>query len=127
MAFWALGIEAALPWGVTMTFLSMLPAVGVALVWAPVAIWPVLTGAWLKAAIPVLIGIFVIGHIGDLLRVPLVGKGNAAARLCRADLGRRRHLPVRHQWFRHRPVDCRLVYRGMVDFCRAAEYREIEV
>jgi predicted PurR-regulated permease PerM len=58
-----------------MTFLSMLPAVGVALVWAPAAIWLVLTGAWLKAAILVLIGIFVIGLIDDLLRVPLFGKG----------------------------------------------------
>lgn len=35
VAFWALGVEAALLWGVTMTFLSMLPAIGAALVWIP--------------------------------------------------------------------------------------------
>ena len=75
VAFWALGVEAALLWGVTMTFLSMLPAIGAALVWAPAAIWLVLTGSWLKAAILVLIGIFVIGLIDNLLRPPLVGKG----------------------------------------------------
>jgi predicted PurR-regulated permease PerM len=75
VAFWTLGVEAALLWGVTMTFLSMLPAIGAALVWAPAAIWLVLTGAWLKAAILVLIGIFVIGLIDNLLRPPLVGKG----------------------------------------------------
>lgn len=39
------------------------------------AIWLVLTGAWLKAAILVLIGVFVIGLIDNLLRPPLVGKG----------------------------------------------------
>ncbi|KAA0693301.1 AI-2E family transporter [Neorhizobium sp. P12A] len=75
VAFWALGVEAALLWGVTMTFLSMLPAIGAALVWGPAAIWLVLVGAWLKAAILVLIGIFVIGLIDNLLRPPLVGKG----------------------------------------------------
>jgi predicted PurR-regulated permease PerM len=75
VAFWALGIEAALLWGVTMTFLSMLPAIGAALVWVPAAIWLLLTGAWLKASILVLIGIFVIGLIDTLLRPPLVGKG----------------------------------------------------
>ncbi len=75
IAFWALGIEAALLWGVTMTFLSMLPAVGAALVWIPAAIWLVLAGAWLKALILVLVGVFVIGLIDNLLRPPLVGKG----------------------------------------------------
>ncbi len=34
VTFWSLGVEAALLWGVLMTFLSMLPAVGAALVCA---------------------------------------------------------------------------------------------
>ncbi len=75
VAFWALGIEAALLWGVVMTFLSMLPAVGAALVWVPAAIWLILAGTWLKASILVLVGVFVIGLIDNLLRPPLVGKG----------------------------------------------------
>lgn len=75
LAFWALGVEAALLWGVTMAFTSMLPAIGAALVWVPAAIWLVLTGAWLKASILVLIGVFVIGLIDNLLRPPLVGQG----------------------------------------------------
>ncbi len=75
IAFWALGIEAALLWGVVMTFFSMLPAVGAALVWGPAAIWLILTGAWLKALILVFIGVLVIGLIDNLLRPPLVGKG----------------------------------------------------
>lgn len=75
VAFWALGIEAALLWGVTMTFLSMLPAVGAALVWIPAAAWLILIGAWLKGVILIFIGILVIGLIDNLLRPPLVGHG----------------------------------------------------
>jgi predicted PurR-regulated permease PerM len=37
LAFWFLGVHGALLWGVLMAFLSLLPAVGAALVWAPVA------------------------------------------------------------------------------------------
>jgi predicted PurR-regulated permease PerM len=75
VAFWALGVEAALLWGVMMTFLSMLPVIGAALVWVPAAIWLVLAGAWLKALILVLVGVLVIGLIDNLLRPPLVGQG----------------------------------------------------
>ncbi|WP_320203139.1 AI-2E family transporter [Agrobacterium rosae] len=75
VAFWALGIEAALLWGVTMTFFSMLPAIGAALVWVPAALWLIMMGAWLKGLILVLIGVLFIGLIDNLLRPPLVGKG----------------------------------------------------
>lgn len=75
IAFWALGIEAALLWGVIMTFLSMLPVVGAVLVWVPAAIWLFIMGAWLKGLILVFIGMLVIGLIDNLLRPPLVGKG----------------------------------------------------
>ena len=43
--FWFLGIQAPVLWGVVMAFLSLLPAVGTALVWAPVAIYFLATGA----------------------------------------------------------------------------------
>ena len=45
VAFWLLGIKGALLWGTLMTFLSLLPAVGSALVWAPAAAYLILTGA----------------------------------------------------------------------------------
>ncbi|CAD7034449.1 AI-2E family transporter [Pseudorhizobium halotolerans] len=74
LTFWALGIYAALLWGVLMAFLSLLPAVGAAVVWVPTAIYLALTGAWLKAAILVFVGVLVIGLVDNLLRPPLVGK-----------------------------------------------------
>lgn len=74
VTFWMLGIEAALLWGVVMTFFSMLPAVGAAIVWAPAALFFMFTGAWVKAVILVLVGLLIIGLIDNLLRPPLVGK-----------------------------------------------------
>lgn len=74
VTFWALGIEAALLWGVVMTFFSMLPAVGAALIWAPAALVLIFSGAWLKGVILILVGTLIIGLIDNLLRPPLVGK-----------------------------------------------------
>ncbi|WP_122673057.1 AI-2E family transporter, partial [Pseudomonas viridiflava] len=37
--FWALDIPSALLWAVIMAFLSLLPAVGAGIVWAPVALY----------------------------------------------------------------------------------------
>lgn len=45
LAFWALGVSAALLWAVLMAFLSLLPAVGATLVWLPVAIYFLVIGA----------------------------------------------------------------------------------
>ncbi len=75
IAFWLLGIEAALLWGVLMAALSLLPAVGAFLVWAPVAIYLLLSGEYVSGTILLLVGVFVISLIDNLLRPPLVGKG----------------------------------------------------
>lgn len=74
IAFWSLNVEAALLWGVLMSFLSLLPAIGAALVWAPVAIYFFVTGTFFKAAVLAFVGIVVIGLVDNLLRPPLVGK-----------------------------------------------------
>ncbi|TDT99790.1 MULTISPECIES: AI-2E family transporter [Azorhizobium] len=75
LAFWGLGIGAPLLWGVSMAVLSLVPAVGAALVWGPTAAYLMLSGQYLKGAILLGIGIFVISMIDNLLRPPLVGKG----------------------------------------------------
>lgn len=72
--FWALGIEAALLWGVVMGFLSLLPAVGTGLVWVPVAIYLFASGNVTDGAILVFCGIFIIGMVDNVLRPILVGK-----------------------------------------------------
>jgi len=74
LAFWALGVQGALLWAVVMAFLSLLPAVGAALIWAPVAIYFLATGAIAKGLGLVFVGVFVIGLIDNILRPLLVGK-----------------------------------------------------
>ena len=74
VTFWALGVAPALLWGVLMALLSLLPAVGAAIVWVPTAIYLALMGYWLKAVVLVAVGVLVIGLVDNLLRPPLVGK-----------------------------------------------------
>ena len=71
---WMLGINAPVFWGVVMAFLSLLPAVGTALVWVPVAIYFLVTGALVKGLVLVAFGVIVIGMVDNVLRPILVGK-----------------------------------------------------
>ena len=74
IAFWALGIHAPILWGTVMAFLSLLPAVGAALVWLPVAIYFLATGAVLKGVMLIVFGVMVVGLVDNVLRPVLVGK-----------------------------------------------------
>jgi predicted PurR-regulated permease PerM len=74
LIFWMLGISGSLLWGVLMAFLSLLPAVGAAIVWAPAAIYFFMTGAVGKGLILVAFCVVVIGLVDNLLRPLLVGK-----------------------------------------------------
>ena len=73
LIFWFLGIEAALLWGAIMSVLSLLPA-GSGVIWVPVAIYFLATGAILKGIILLAFGVLVIGLIDNFLRPILVGK-----------------------------------------------------
>ncbi len=74
LIFWVLGIQGALLWAVIMAFLSLLPAVGAGIVWAPVAVYFLVTGAIWQGVTLVLFGVFVIGLVDNILRPLLVGK-----------------------------------------------------
>ena len=74
LILWFLGVQAPLLWGVLMAFLSLLPAVGAALVWAPVAVYFLITGAIWKGVVLIAFGVLVIGLVDNVLRPILVGK-----------------------------------------------------
>lgn len=74
LVFWALGIEGALLWGVAMGFFSLLPAVGTGLVWVPVSLYLLATGAVAQGLVLVFCGLFVIGMVDNVLRPVLVGR-----------------------------------------------------
>jgi len=72
--FWFLGIPGAMLWGVMMALMSLLPAVGSAFIWAPVAIFFLITGSIWQGFTLISYGVLVIGLIDNILRPILVGK-----------------------------------------------------
>lgn len=74
LVFWFLGIHAPLLWGVLMVFLSLLPAIGASLVWLPVAIYLLATGAIWQGLVLIAFGALVIGLVDNFLRPALIGK-----------------------------------------------------
>ncbi|MHA6493024.1 AI-2E family transporter [Pseudomonas borbori] len=74
LIFWALDIPSALLWGVMMAFLSLLPAIGAGIIWAPVALYLLLSGYVWQGVTLILFGVLVIGLVDNILRPILVGK-----------------------------------------------------
>ncbi len=74
LAFWFLDVSGVLLWTVLMAFMSLLPAVGAAIVWLPVALYFLGTGALWQGLALVAWGVVVIGLVDNLLRPILVGK-----------------------------------------------------
>jgi predicted PurR-regulated permease PerM len=74
VTFSLMGLQGSLLWGVLMAFLSLLPAVGAALIWGPVAIYFLAVGATAKGLGLIFVGVFVIGLVDNILRPLLVGK-----------------------------------------------------
>ena len=72
--FWLLGIRSPVLWGTVMGFLSLLPAVGTALVWLPVAIYFLVGGQIWQGLLLTAYGVLVIGLVDNILRPILVGK-----------------------------------------------------
>ena len=74
IALAVLGLPGAVMWGVVMTVLSLLPAVGAALVWGPIALYLISVGDLGKGLALIAYGVLVIGLVDNLLRPILVGK-----------------------------------------------------
>jgi predicted PurR-regulated permease PerM len=77
VAFWLLGIQAPVFWGLVIAFASLLPIFGAALVWAPAAIWLALSGHIVQAFILVGVGVLAISMADNVLR-PLLLAGRTA-------------------------------------------------
>lgn len=74
LAFWALGIQAALLWTVLMAILSLFPVFGAMLVWGPVALYLVANGAVWQGTGLMAYGILVISLVDNVVRPWLVGQ-----------------------------------------------------
>jgi predicted PurR-regulated permease PerM len=69
-----LGIEAPLFWGLVFGVLSMIPAVGAGLLWAPIALYFLVTGAIWKGVVLIFFGAVVLTAVDNVLRPLLVGR-----------------------------------------------------
>ena len=74
LAFWAVGIDGSVFWGAVMTFLSVIPAVGSALVWIPAVIILAALGHFLKAFLLLIFCGLLVGSVDNLLRPKMVGR-----------------------------------------------------
>jgi predicted PurR-regulated permease PerM len=72
--FWLFGIDGAVLWGVVMGLLSLLPAVGAALVWVPAAALLLFVGETAKGLLLLVSGAVLIGLADNILRPLLVGR-----------------------------------------------------
>jgi predicted PurR-regulated permease PerM len=75
IAFLALGVPSAFALGLLTLMFSILPAIGTAIVWAPVAAGLALTGRPVAAIVLVAIGVGVIGTVDNLARPWLARRG----------------------------------------------------
>jgi predicted PurR-regulated permease PerM len=73
LIFWFLAVPSPLLWTVLMTFFSLLPVVGAGIVWIPVAIYFLATGAIWQGVVLTAFGALVIGLVDNILRPILVG------------------------------------------------------
>ena len=74
LAFWAVGLDGAILWGTLITFLSIIPGVGSALVWVPAAIILIAGGEVWRGIALTLFCALVIGSVDNVLRPRLVGQ-----------------------------------------------------
>lgn len=74
ITFWIVGMPSVLLLGVVMAIASFLPAVGPAIVWVPVAIYLLATGALWQGILVIVSGVALIGLVDNLLRPLLVGR-----------------------------------------------------
>ncbi|MXP47648.1 AI-2E family transporter [Altererythrobacter luteolus] len=74
ITFWIVGMPSVMLFGLLMAVFSLLPALGPALVWAPVAIYLLATGAIWQGVVVIASGVLVIGMADNVLRPILVGR-----------------------------------------------------
>ncbi|HUU34475.1 MAG TPA: AI-2E family transporter [Vicinamibacterales bacterium] len=78
LTFWILGIPAPAVWGVVLGICSLLPVVGAAIVWVPVALWLFLSGQVTTAIILTAVSALVLSSVDNVLR-PILLSGRTTA------------------------------------------------
>jgi predicted PurR-regulated permease PerM len=72
--FFIAGIKAPILWGTLMGILSIIPALGASIIWAPAGVILLLGGSIWQGALILLGGLLIVSLVDNLLRPALVGK-----------------------------------------------------
>jgi len=72
-AFWLVGVQGPVFWGVVMGFLSVIPFVGPVIIWLPVAVYLAFSGQYWSAAFLAAWFWLVVASVDNVLRPMLVG------------------------------------------------------
>lgn len=74
VTFWLTGIASPVLWGVAIAILSLIPAVGPALVWLPTGIILIATGELWSGVAVITVGVLLVSVVDEFLRPILVGR-----------------------------------------------------
>jgi predicted PurR-regulated permease PerM len=77
LAFKVVGINGAFLWGTVAAALSTLPGLGASVIWAPAAVYLIVSGQMIEGIGLLVWGLGVISVIDNILRPTLIGKGAA--------------------------------------------------
>ena len=81
LAFVVLGISAPVFWGAIMVVLSVIPGLGVGLVWVPAAIWLAMDGRWGAAVGMTAYFVLLVGMVDNVIRPRVVGRDTQMSEL----------------------------------------------
>ena len=77
IGYWLIGISSPLLWGIAIAFFSLIPFLGTAIVWLPQGLFFILMGiedgSWIKGAMLLGYGFFIIGGVDNILRPVMLG------------------------------------------------------
>lgn len=76
MAFWIVGVANPVLWGVAMAILSIVPAVGPAIIWFPASLILLATGSIWEGVTLMVVGILLVSLVDEFVRPILVGRGS---------------------------------------------------
>jgi len=76
LTFWIVGVANPVLWGVAMAILSIIPALGPAIVWAPASVILLATGSVWQGVTIIVVGVLLVSFVDDFLRPILVGRGS---------------------------------------------------
>ncbi len=81
LAFVVAGIGSPVFWGAIMVILSVIPGLGVGLIWVPAAAWLAMGGHWLAAILMTAWFVAVVGVVDNVIRPRVVGRDTQMSEL----------------------------------------------